>query len=253
MPIGYVMPSATTIATSPPATVVLNLTEGTLNESDIAELAITFAQGRADHKAGRFPDEGTGGPSSDAPKNANLGDASPVMPNPIVASGTDADTQPRPATSLQTNMTEVYAQLGDKLATEMAASIHQQISNGEWRMTFGLRPAHLGDVQVQLDMKDGQLQATLQADNPLTRDLLQHHSQRLRESLENSGTPSAQVNVGHEGGQTRQQYPQHTGDASMPATPSPARDDASADTLMPGGVATSSGAKDGDLSLDLYA
>jgi flagellar hook-length control protein FliK len=97
------------------------------------------------------------------------------------------------------NMSEVYDQLSDKMATEMAARMHKQLSDGEWKMKFALRPSNLGGVEIQLEMKDGKLDAVFRADNPLTRDLLQNSSQRLREALGNFGINAGQVNVGQGG------------------------------------------------------
>ncbi len=102
------------------------------------------------------------------------------------------------------NMSEVYDQLSDKMATEMAARMHKQLSDGEWKMKFALRPSNLGGVEIQLEMKDGKLDAVFRADNPLTRDLLQNSSQRLREALGNFGINAGQVNVGQGGGNTQQ-------------------------------------------------
>lgn len=96
--------------------------------------------------------------------------------------------------------------LSEKLSTEMAARMHEQLQRGEWKMKFGLRPAHLGGVEIQLEMKDGQLQANLQVDNPVARDLLQQNSARLREALANLGIENPHVHVGqhssHAGGQS---------------------------------------------------
>jgi flagellar hook-length control protein FliK len=102
------------------------------------------------------------------------------------------------------NMGDVYDQLSDKMATEMAARMHKQLSDGEWKMKFGLRPANLGGVEIHLEMKDGKLDAVFHADNPLTRDLLQNSSQRLREALGNFGINAGQVQVG-QGGSNAQQ------------------------------------------------
>ena len=107
-------------------------------------------------------------------------------------------------TQASANMSEVYDQLSDKMATEMAARMHKQLSDGEWKMKFALRPSNLGGVEIQLEMKDGKLDAVFQADNPLTRDLLQNSSQRLREALGNFGINAGQVNVG-QGGSNAQQ------------------------------------------------
>ncbi|MBU3647276.1 MAG: flagellar hook-length control protein FliK, partial [Limnohabitans sp.] len=106
-------------------------------------------------------------------------------------------------TQATANMSEVYDQLSDKMATEMAARMHKQLSDGEWKMKFALRPSNLGGVEIQLEMKDGKLDAVFRADNPLTRDLLQNSSQRLREALGNFGINAGQVNVGQGGSQTQ--------------------------------------------------
>jgi flagellar hook-length control protein FliK len=103
-------------------------------------------------------------------------------------------------THTSANMSEVYDQLSDKMATELAARMHKQLSDGEWKMKFGLRPSNLGGVEIQLEMKDGKLDAVFRADNPLTRDLLQNSSQRLREALGNFGINAGQVHVGDGGG-----------------------------------------------------
>ncbi len=108
------------------------------------------------------------------------------------------------ATQATVPMSEVYDQLSDKMATEMAARMHKQLSDGEWKMKFALRPSNLGGVEIQLEMKDGKLDAVFHADNPLTRDLLQNSSQRLREALGNHGIHAGQVNIG-QGGSNAQQ------------------------------------------------
>ncbi len=114
-----------------------------------------------------------------------------------------ANTNAAAPTQASANMSEVYDQLSDKMATEMAARMHKQLSDGEWKMKFALRPSNLGGVEIQLEMKDGKLDAVFRADNPLTRDLLQNSSQRLREALGNFGINAGQVNVGQGGSQTQ--------------------------------------------------
>jgi flagellar hook-length control protein FliK len=116
-----------------------------------------------------------------------------------------ANAAPNAATAAAApNMSEVYDQLSDKMATELAARMHKQLSDGEWKMKFGLRPANLGGVEIHLEMKDGKLDAVFHADNPLTRDLLQNSSQRLREALGNFGINAGQVQVGQGGGNSQQ-------------------------------------------------
>ena len=105
-------------------------------------------------------------------------------------------------------MAETYEKLSEKLATELAARLHQQISDGQWKMKFALKPASLGAVDIQLEMRDGKLAALFQADNPLTQDLLQNGSQRLKDALHNLGMTQTSVQVGQ--GQAHSQGQGHT-------------------------------------------
>jgi flagellar hook-length control protein FliK len=156
-----------------------------------------------------------------------------------------ASTAPTNATS----MSEVYDQLSDKLATEMAARMHKQLSDGEWKMKFGLRPSNLGGVEIQLEMKDGKLDAVFRADNPLTRDLLQNSSQRLREALGNFGINAGQVQVGQGGGNA-----QHNGSGNS-AKQRQVRDNSTSQVNGTDGTlsATSTRNKANASLLDLYA
>jgi len=100
------------------------------------------------------------------------------------------------AFAAQTNMAETYDKLSQKLATELAGRMHDQLNAGEWKMKFALKPASLGLVDVQLEMRDGQLTAQFNADTKLTQDLIQSGSQRLREALGQLGMNNASVLVG---------------------------------------------------------
>jgi len=125
------------------------------------------------------------------------------------------------------NMTEHFEKLSAKLATEMAGRIHEQFSQGEWKMKFALKPASLGQVDVQLEMRDGKLAAVLQADNPMTQDLLQNGSQRLRDALSQMGLSQSSVSVGDGRSQAFQGDRQSGGQGSGTASshPSDGHDD----------------------------
>jgi flagellar hook-length control protein FliK len=201
LPVG----TSNAVAQSTPSTLdVLSLLGGGTQETDISALASAFSQGEAGENGN--PSQGQ---SSD---NSNTGGFAQALTrhNAANAAAPNASTQ---ATS-STHMSEVYDQLSDKLATEMAARMHKQLSDGEWKMKFGLRPANLGGVEIQLEMKDGKLDAVFRADNALTRDLLQNSSQRLRDALENFGIQAGQVQIGQQPHQ-QQQNPQH-GSAKQP-------------------------------------
>ena len=126
---------------------------------------------------------------------------------------TAAGNLPTPALSASaqaSHMADTYEKLSDKLATELAARLHQQISDGQWKMKFALKPASLGAVDIQLEMKDGKLAALFQADNPLTQDLLQNGSQRLKDALHNLGMSQTSVQVGQGQSQAHSQGQSHT-------------------------------------------
>ena len=200
-----VLPAGSQAAGATPSTLdMLSLLGGTAQESDISALASAFAQGEAGEN-----DSQPQGQSSDSGNTSGFAQALTRQNTAHAATG-NPSTQ---ATS-STHMSEVYDQLSDKLATEMAARMHKQLSDGEWKMKFGLRPANLGGVEIQLEMKDGKLDAVFRADNPLTRDLLQNSSQRLRDALENFGIQAGQVQIGHQANQ-QQQNPSH-GSAKQP-------------------------------------
>ncbi len=181
------------VASNTPSTAsVLSLMGPGLNEQDITALAASFEQGAAGGDTAQ--QQAPGGDTS----GSAFGQALPrqVLPANTTAAGTHATSD--------VHMSEVYDQLSDKMATEMAARMHKQLSDGEWKMKFGLRPANLGGVEIQLEMKDGKLHAMIQADNPLTRDLLQNNSQRLREALENFGIHAGQFHIGQDSRGTQQ-------------------------------------------------
>lgn len=160
-------------------------------------------------------DAGTQGRSSD--NNPGLGQSHPGA-NGRTSGTASAQSAHAPAAQ---NMTEHFEKLSAKLATEMAGRIHEQFSQGEWKMKFALKPASLGQVDVQLEMRDGKLAAVLQADNPMTQDLLQNGSQRLRDALSQMGLSQSSVSVGDGRSQAFQGNRQSGGQGSGTASSHP--------------------------------
>ena len=223
---------------TPSTASVLSLLGGNVQEQDIASLASSFSQDMGEQS------DSSGSNTSGQP-SAGFAQAlaqSSSSDNKSVAS---KDT----ATAVATPMAEVYDQLSDKLATEMAARMHKQLSDGQWKMKFGLRPAHLGGVEIQLEMKDGKLDAVFRAENAMTRDLLQNSTQRLRDALQNFGINAGFVQVGQNGGQSQQ-------NASGNSTPQPqVRDNSGVNTNNSDTTAqvVANRGKDSSSLLDLYA
>ncbi len=223
---------------TPSTASVLSLLGGNVQEQDIASLASSFSQDM--------------GEQSDASGSETSGQSSSGFAQALAqssASDNRAVASKEAATAVPTPMNEVYDQLSDKLATEMAARMHKQLSDGQWKMKFGLRPAHLGGVEIQLEMKDGKLDAVFRAENPMTRDLLQNSTQRLRDALQNFGINAGFVQVGQNGGQNQQ-------NASGNASPQPqVRDNSNVSTNTSDTQAqvVATRGKDSSSLLDLYA
>jgi flagellar hook-length control protein FliK len=177
---------------TPSTASVLSLLGGNLQEQDITSLASSFSQNMGEQSD-------TSGSDSSGQSSSGFAQAlaqSNASDNRSVAN--------KEVATVATPLNEVYDQLSDKLATEMAARMHKQLSDGQWKMKFGLRPAHLGGVEIQLEMKDGKLDAVFRAENAMTRDLLQNSTQRLRDALQNFGINAGFVEVGQNGSQNQQ-------------------------------------------------
>ncbi|BDU52194.1 flagellar hook-length control protein FliK [Limnohabitans sp. INBF002] len=235
-----VLPVNTAVTNTPmPSTIdMLSLLGTGVDEQDVSALLSRFSEDAgSEGNPDQHPSQGEGN---------HFSSFSQALNNTQNAANT-APANAAQATSA--NMGEVYDQLSDKMATEMAARMHKQLSDGEWKMKFGLRPSNLGGVEIQLEMKDGKLDAVFRADNPLTRDLLQNSSQRLREALGNFGINAGQVQVGQGGGNA-----QHNNSGNA-AKHSQVRDNSSSQVKGSGDAssATSARSKANASLLDLYA
>ncbi|MFN6059261.1 MAG: flagellar hook-length control protein FliK, partial [Burkholderiales bacterium] len=104
-----------------------------------------------------------------------VGKDSSAAPLPMLAQRTAqaTHTPTAPIFVSQPDMAQTYDKLSQKLTTELAARMHEKLNAGEWKMKFALKPASLGLVDVQLEMRDGKLSAHFLSDTHLTQDLLQ--------------------------------------------------------------------------------
>jgi len=238
LPVNTAVNSAAPHAPTPSTLDMLSLLGTGLDEKDVSALLSRFT-------------EDAGSESNPDQQHASQGESNNFSSFAQALSRSNNAAQAAAANAAPTaaNMSEVYDQLSDKMATEMAARMHKQLSDGEWKMKFALRPSNLGGVEIQLEMKDGKLDAVFRADNPLTRDLLQNSSQRLREALGNFGINAGQVNVG-QGGSNSQQN--NSGNA---AKRSQVSDNSTSQVNSTGGASgTSSARNKANASLlDLYA
>ena len=170
-----------TAAAPPPSTLsVLSMMDATLRTGDIESLKKEFDSfyvgTESDSSALSLPASPAGAPASRPAHQAGLPAAQVFADRPDLA--------------------KTYENLSNKLSTELAARMHEKLNAGEWKMKFALKPASLGLVDVQLEMRDGKLSAQFQSDTPLTQELIQNGSQRLKDALADLGLNNASVFVG---------------------------------------------------------
>ena len=103
------------------------------------------------------------------------------------ASGT-----PRPD---QAQRTEQYERLSQRLGEALGQRLAAQIAKGDWRVDLALKPYELGNIDIELHMKDGALQASFSASQALTRELIADSLPRLKEILSQLGMDVATMNV----------------------------------------------------------
>lgn len=108
-------------------------------------------------------------------------------------------------------------ELANKLGEALGERLQEQMERGQWRLNLKLNPGHLGQIDVELDMHAGGLDAVFKTENMLTKELITQGMSRLRDSLAQSGTAVADVWVNSEskresgGNPTPQRFSGNTG------------------------------------------
>lgn len=121
--------------------------------------------------------------------------------------------------------------IGEMLAQRMVA----QAQRGQWQLRFALNPQNLGRVEIDMQMRGGELEATFGALNPATRDLLQDALPKLREMLQQLGMDVASLNIGSGGASKNGGQPTPHAMASGPNGSSGSGEDGQTDVLGPQG------------------
>ena len=94
--------------------------------------------------------------------------------------------------------TEQIQALANKLGQALGERLQEQMERGQWRLHLKLNPGHLGQIDVELDMHAGGLDAVFKTENMLTKELITQGMSKLRDSLAQSGTAVADVWVNSE-------------------------------------------------------
>ena len=106
------------------------------------------------------------------------------------------DTLPEQLEQQSLRKQEEQADMSRRLAEALGQRLSAQISRGAWRVEMDLHPKSLGRIEIQLEMRNGELEANFNAANAATRELLQDSMPRLRDALEEHGMESAYIGLG---------------------------------------------------------
>jgi flagellar hook-length control protein FliK len=90
---------------------------------------------------------------------------------------------------------EQYDKLSQRLAEALGQRLAAQIAKGDWKVEMALRPIDLGKIDIELKMHQGELQASFNASEASTRDLIVNGLPKLKEILSQLGMEVASVNV----------------------------------------------------------
>jgi len=108
------------------------------------------------------------------------------------ATTSSTSAAPRPD---QAQRTEQYERLSQRLGEALGQRLAAQIAKGDWRVDLALKPHELGNIDIELNMKEGALQASFSAGQALTRELIADSLPRLKEILNQLGMDVATMNV----------------------------------------------------------
>ena len=91
---------------------------------------------------------------------------------------------------------EQYLEVSKRLTQAVGERLSAQISKGAWRVEMDLHPKTLGRIEIQLEMKNGELEAHFNSSQTITRDLLQESFSKLKDILSEHGIDSAYIGLG---------------------------------------------------------
>lgn len=105
------------------------------------------------------------------------------------------------------NTPEQYEVLKDKIVNTVEDSIKFMVAEGENRVSIKLHPPELGKVQVELVMKDNQVNARINTENVAVKEVILTNLDQLKSNIENAGISVNKFDV--EVGGFKNQFDQH--------------------------------------------
>ena len=107
-----------------------------------------------------------------------------------------AESQPSPGQELIVRRQEQYMEVSRRLTEALGERLTAQITKGAWRVEMDLHPKSLGRIEINLEMKNGSLEAYFNPAQNITRELLQESFDKLKDVFAEHGIDSAYVGLG---------------------------------------------------------
>jgi len=111
--------------------------------------------------------------------------------------GTAANSAKNAESSLTAaQRSELHHAQAEKMGHAIGQRMLSELEKGHWHLKMMLRPANLGSIEVEMRLRNGELDANFTASQATTRDLLQDGMSKLRDTLTQLGMDVANMNVG---------------------------------------------------------
>jgi flagellar hook-length control protein FliK len=138
----------------------------------------------------------------------NTGNALPLTsaPTPTTTSTSNSNLQP---TLPQAGITEAFGRpaWAQGMGKQVLMMVNQNISTAEIR----LNPAHLGPIEMLIDMKDEQVSVSMSSRHAMVREAMEQALPKLRDMLEQNGFSLADTDISQRSfAEQREQDPQNT-------------------------------------------
>ena len=92
---------------------------------------------------------------------------------------------------------EQFLETSRRLTQALGERLTTQITKGAWSVEMELHPKSLGRIEIQLEMRNGELAAQFNPSQNVTRDLLQESFDKLKAILAEHGIDSAYIGLGN--------------------------------------------------------
>jgi flagellar hook-length control protein FliK len=127
--------------------------------------------------------------------NVNAERSSGKLSDPLSSSPTAPAkaTEPNLSTAERSELHQAQA---EKMGQAIGQRMLSEMEKGHWHLKMMLKPANLGNVEVEMRLRNGELDANFTASQAGTRDLLQDGLPKLKDTLTQMGMDVASMNIG---------------------------------------------------------